>query len=196
MFVDSSASMGVGERGKLQLAAEVAAGIAALALRLGARVGIASTCGRSMGLVRKDSFGELLAFLESFEARGAELRSAGRFLTERARGAGRVVVLSDLLGFHAQDLLGLLRPGRDVEVIQILAPKELAPDLRGPVDWVDPENGERVRIELGPERVEAYGEALSVLLEGWGRHLRRHRIGYGVWSSETKFEDVLAGGLF
>lgn len=196
LFLDTSASMGVGQRGKLQLAAEVAAGTTSIALRFGATVTLMTSCGRSLRARPRTSLAPVLSFLESLEAHGAGNWGAFGEREERARGAGRVVVLGDLLDLEPRDVLGLQRPGRELQVVQVLAPEELSPAPEGPVEWVDPEAGARVAVVADRELVASYDEALAHELEDWGQAMRRHRVAYGVWSSDRAFEDVLGEGLF
>ncbi|MFT5288928.1 MAG: hypothetical protein ACI82F_000987 [Planctomycetota bacterium] len=200
LLLDTSASMGVGRPGKLQAAAEAAAGLAAVALRLGAGVTLATSSGRVLRARARSSVAPALSFLGSLEARGTLRSEQIGGPVEQFRSAGRVIVLGDLLELEVSDILNLRRPGRELQVLQFLAPEELDPASVGAredsIQWVDPEDGERVSVAGDPDLCDAYDEALAKLLEDWGHGLLRHRIAYGVWSSARAFEDVLAAGLF
>lgn len=203
ILLDTSASMGVGRPGKLQLGAEVAAGLVALAQRVGASVTLLAGGGQ-LRVGPRTPLAPVLAFLERLLARGGS-EQAGDADAQLTRSMGRVILIGDLLDRAPRDVLGLRRPGRELQVIQILAREELDPGVRadgalpGPgdaVEWIEPETGERRTLVLEPETIAAYDARLSVLLEDWGQTLQRHRIPYGVWSSSSDFEDVLGAGRY
>jgi uncharacterized protein (DUF58 family) len=202
ILLDTSASMGLGRPGKLQLAAEVATGLAFVGLRGGAttRVWVARNGGvATFGLRRRSDLARWLAFLESLRAEGAAGPSA--ILGDaRLAGAARVFVVGDLLDLRPTDVLGLARAGRDLDVVQILAPHELAPDAtpgaaQGDVTWLDPETGERLEVALEPGVRLRYERALESRLEAWSATCARHRVVHGTWSSATPFEDVVQRAL-
>ena len=196
LLLDTSASMGVGQPGKLQLAAEFAAAVTALAQRGRATVQLITSGGEALRVRPRDSIAPVFAFLEGLVARGRDPWPPPALRARRLGNAGRVLVVGDLFGLEAAELLTLRRPGRELQVVQILAPEELAPRVGDSVEWVDPETDEH--LSLPPERalVEAFDEELAALLEHWGQQMARHRIAYGVWSSERPFEDLLERGLF
>ena len=205
VLVDTSASMGVGPPGKLQAAAELALGVAAVGLRQGARVQV-SLSGRVLG---PDS----RAVAPPFEVRGlrdlralqtsleGELahgqRGLGAWLASSrpASAAGRVVLIGDLLDLEPRCVLALARRGRELALAQILAPLELAPPLDALVEWVDPESGERLRMQIDARRLGAYERALEARLESWSELARRHGLRYRCDSSATAFEDRVRGLL-
>ena len=90
-------------------------------------------------------------------------------------------------------MLALQRPGRRVDLVQVLAPHELDPGLLGldAVAWIDREGGGRVESALGASELARYGEALTQRLEAWRRLCARHGLACSAWSSATPFEDVV-----
>src|SRR5215813_553920 len=97
--LDASASMAVGPPGKLQRAAEVAAGLAAIGLSAGAEVRVEAGT-RAFVARRRRSIPELCRFLETLRAEGA-----GSALP-RAR-ASRLLLVGDLREVAPADALRL-----------------------------------------------------------------------------------------
>ncbi len=194
VLLDTSASMGVGVPGKLQSAAEVASALAAMALLGGATLALWTSGGeRSFRLRRRADLAGWRRFLEDEQAGGARgLRSLVRD-GGRVRAAGRVFLLGDLLDLEPADVLGLARRGRELFLGQVLAPEELAPEGAGPVEWVDPESGERLLAAGDRGMVAAYGALLARELEGWRALAARHRARYMCWPSTEPFEEAAAG---
>jgi uncharacterized protein (DUF58 family) len=221
IVVDASASMGVGPPGKLQVAAEVALGLTALALRHSARAFVAAMPrvegrARSIEIDRRARLADLFAFLESLEARGRADRADLLALERDLRGAQRVFVVSDLLSFAPGDVTALASARCSVHAIRILAPRELgaaralAPAVDGPrgddvraiaagstraqpgaVEWVDPESGERIALELDASSIERYEHELSHELESWRVACARVRAEHVVASSAERFESIV-----
>ncbi len=196
ILVDTSASMGVGPPGKLQACAELACALSALALRGGASVTIALTeagegARKDYRVRSKRDLPGLLAFFESSRAAGD--RGIARSLATWRPPAetGRAFVCGDLLDLDASELAPLRRRGRELFAVQILAPIELAPPAAGSVEWLDPESGEHVGMEVGTRLVAAYRRELETVLERWRLSCQRHRIAHACASSAEPFEDLL-----
>lgn len=204
VMLDTSASMDVGldvGPSKLQLAAELVLGLAALALAVGARLTLHTSCGASFvvrhardqsGLRRKlESLG---APREGFEVGFGELAARAR-LTSRT---GRVVVIGDLFGLAPRRVLELGAPGRELVVLRVLAQRELLPSR-----WLFEGGGEHAllldsEVEhasmlVDREAARAYERAIEEELESWQAILGRHRV---LWrlarAGEMAFEEVLA----
>ena len=236
IVIDASASMGVGPPGKLQVAAEVALGITALALRHSARAFVAAIPGvatlgvtnlgaalpsvegrpHSIEIDRRARLADLFAFLQSLEARGRADRADLQALERDLRGAQRVFVVSDLLSFVPGDVTALASARRSVHAIRILSPRELgaaralAPGVEGAhadfaaeiasriaraqpgsVEWVDPESGDRIALELDAASIERYERELSRELESWRVACARVRAEHVVASSAERFESIV-----
>src|SRR6185503_15155275 len=142
VLLDTSASMGVGRPGKLQLGAELATGLDALALARRATVELVlSGAPQRCVLSRRGGLGAWMRLLESVRAEGrAGLASALPALARR-RGAGRVFLIGDLCDAEPRELFALARPSRELFLAQILARDELVPERRGAVRWVAAEDG-------------------------------------------------------
>lgn len=194
VLLDTSASMGLGEPGKLQLAAEIATAIAFCGIAAGAvttLLAFAADPGSSaVEALRLRKRGDLAAWFGFLEARRAAGARSTRGLAADARAsADRTFAVGDLLDLEPADLLALARRGRAVTAIRVLAPHELAPSPDEGIEWLDPESGERVDLRAGEAAVTAYSLALERRLEAWRDTFARHGQRTSVWSSDTPFED-------
>jgi uncharacterized protein (DUF58 family) len=195
ILLDASASMGLGTPGKLQLAAEVATGLAFCGLRSGAVTRLfvdGSEGARSTGLRRRGDLARWMSFLAELHAGGE--RGVRRLLAEpRLRAAERVFVLGDLFDSKPGDVLALARPGVDVHALQLLAQRELDPPGDAGVRWLDPETGESLDVAVDAGVRASYERALDRRLETWRATFARHRAFHGCWSNRTPFEDIVRG---
>ena len=192
LLLDTSASMGIGEPGKLQTAAEVAVALCSVALEAGSRVLLqCSGSGELMALHKRHEVRQCMQFLESQEASGnAGLHS----LVERPaayRSAGSVFLIGDLMDLEPNQALRLARRGRQLSCCQILCDDELRPPRVGSVQWLDPESDSNAAVELTPALLANYEARFQERLLLWGRSCRRHRAAHGVWTSRVDFEDIV-----
>ena len=189
VLLDTSASMGVGRPGKLQLGAEIALALTALGVARRATVSLYAG-GRAALFVarRRAALAGCLRVLAAQRAGGA----AGLGQLARAfgavRGAGRVFLIGDFLDCGPGDALALVRPGRELFLVQVLASEELVPALRGPVRWVDAESGSALELGVGEAEARHYERRLSARLEHLRGAAARARAVHGCWASDTPFE--------
>jgi uncharacterized protein (DUF58 family) len=202
VLFDASGSMGAGPPGKLQRAAEVAAALAASALRLSAEVALvavgadASTPRRAIFESRKRSeLPDVLSFLERQRAVAGAASSVLEHAAVDLRGAARVFVLGDLASIAPRDVLARVRAGSEWTLVQILAPLELDPALDERVEWWDPESGERLALSVDERLRASYATELEARLESWRSACAAHRVGYACSSSALAFEDILQRAL-
>ena len=197
VVLDTSASMGLGEPGKLSAGATLAAAVAAVGARGGATVQVVTGAASPFEVRRGAPLGRLLEGLGSLEAGGsgglAELLGSWR----PPSGCGFVVVVGDLVGAEPQDLAPWERPGRELVLAQVLAPEELTPPQEGVVRWFDPE-GEGSRLAGGADAMRRYDQRLEAWLEAWARAAGRPGLRWSVGSSAVPFEEraraILEGG--
>ena len=181
--LDASASMGVGPPGKIQRAAEVAAGLAAVGLREGAEIRVEAG-GRSFAARRRRNLPELCRFLETVRAEGA-----GAPL-RRARVA-RIVLVGDLCDVDPADALRLAGRGTSLSVVHLLAPVEIEPPRDASVEWWDPEVGERLPLGVDERAVRAYEAELEREIGLWRRGCARHGVPYAFASTALPMEAIL-----
>jgi uncharacterized protein (DUF58 family) len=111
--------------------------------------------------------------------------------------SGIVFVISDFLdagGFRTEMKL-LARRGFDLNLIQVLAADELAPDAAGDLLFVDSETGETREITVNERLVTAYKAALTQYTHGLELFCRAQGIGYTLVSAADAFEDLLLKNL-
>jgi len=184
VLVDASASMGLGTPPKLDLAAQVAAALAYVGLAGLDRVAV-TPLGETLADGPPPSRGRaqilpMLRFLDGLEARGrTSLATAARaFVARRQRHRrGLVVLVSDFYdpaGFR--EALELLRFARfEVVVLQITAPDEASPALRGEVRVRDVETGEERDLVVSPAARAAYERRHAALRRGLEATARARR---------------------
>ncbi len=185
--LDASASMGAGPPGKLQRAAEVACALAALAVRERSSAHVVVLSGREGGrelvVDRAARLHELMTMLEATEAFGED--EPPRPVRPRS---DRRVVISDFAGRRPAEFTG--RGG--THLVRILAPHELGLASDGAVEWVDPEQGGRLALEIDAAARERYGVELEAELERWRAALApTPRVRHSVHSSASAFEDIV-----
>jgi uncharacterized protein (DUF58 family) len=202
VLFDTSASMGVGPPGKLQRAAEVSAAIACLALRLAAEarvvdLGLLETAPgqAALSIKKRAALSELLAFLEARVARGRPgPRALGSELAGRAR-AERIFVVGDLCSSSPLDWLPLARRGRELHLVQILAPVELHPPADGAIEWWEPETGAALSLTVDEHLCARYAVELERRLAQWRAACAERRVSYACSSSALEFEDIVRRAL-
>jgi uncharacterized protein (DUF58 family) len=169
-LIDRSASMGFGTAAqtKEELLQQVVAGVAALMLRRGDRIGgmlfgdsrLASldfTSGRRAAL----RLLELLAVVPPEEGRGSRLDLALEEANMVVRRPCVVVVVSDWLGAGSwRDSLARLAHRHEVIAVEIGDPREALLPSIGPLVLQDPETGRQLELDTSrPELWEAYKTA-------------------------------------
>lgn len=208
VYLDTSASMGVGPPGKLQRAAEIVCAYACVGARMGARVRIiAASSGAGITVRGRPDLASLRSFLQKQRAAGdVGLARALRSYPPPLE-AGRVFVVGDLLDVEPADLLHLARRGRELLALQLLAPIEMTPGLHASgsddvaragsraVEWVDPESGARLNMLLDAACLARYERALEKRLSAWSQHATRHGMSYHCGSTARSFEELALAQL-
>lgn len=169
LLLDRSASMSFGTPPKAQVAAQLAAIFAFVALHSYDRVGVV---GWSTGIDHRLTPQAGKTLVPAVWRTIAELMSqpstrtdfaALRDLASFQRGPGLAIILSDFL--TDSDWQGGLRAVRavagEVSVIQILAPEEIDPTLRGDWTFQDAETGALVDVTVTPRLIREYKEQLA-----------------------------------
>lgn len=200
--VDTSASMGLGEPGKLQAAAELAAGLCAVGLASGAEVVVLeSRGGRGEVLRRPADLERCLVYLEGLEAgEGRGLDALGT--DPRWRDTDTLFCLGDALPSIPVDgppngsgpsLRPFLGAGRRVGFHQVLSPEE-----RGVVPWdagewilVDPEGGGELTVGIDAETLGAYRRELLLWIEATRSSVTRMGAHFWLLPSDGRFEERL-----
>lgn len=199
ILVDTSASMGVGPPGKLQWAAEVTAGLAAVGLDAGARVRILPSAGAGAAPCWLRRKADLWSWMERVQTwRAAGVRGAESLLDgARLRGIERVFAIGDWIAVAPTELYRVFARGRQLSVLQVLAPQEVAPAIESgqAVEWLDAERGTRVAVVLGSDKLGQYERRVESELERWRVFCARHRLAHSFWTSDAAFEEAVAAAL-
>jgi hypothetical protein len=119
-----------------------------------------------------------------------------RYARSQERG-GILVLLSDLLAADGlEESLRILQPPRwQVLVLHLLDPRELRPDLAGPLELEDSETGQRLPLVLDTETLTAYRQKVSAWQEQLARICARRGATYAHiltnWPLEQKIAPYL-----
>jgi hypothetical protein len=110
---------------------------------------------------------------------------------------GILFVISDFLdeGDFRTEMKLLAHRGFDLNLIQVLAPEELRPELVGDLMLIDSETAEAREIAINQRVLAAYRKTLSRFTESLEQFSRAHGIGYIMITAEDAFEDLLFKNL-
>jgi uncharacterized protein (DUF58 family) len=195
LLVDTSASMGTGD--KLGAARRVAAALGFVALTRRDPVSVHTFPLDRPGprFAGRGAVPALFAHLERLEAAGdTPFAAAVSALLARPGPAGLTVVVSDLLTPEWELALGRLPSrGGDVVVVHVLDPEELRPSLAGDLELVDRESGGRVAVSLAPDTVAQYRQVVEAWLERVAARCRQVGAGYVRLLTTDDLEAALLG---
>jgi uncharacterized protein (DUF58 family) len=208
LLVDASASMGMGAPPKLDLALQLGAALAYIGLSNLDRVAVTALGAEATALPPARGKGRILPILRFLDG----VAPAGRtplaiavrgFLARRAvRRRGLVILISDFYdAAGARAALELIRRHRLAAVaIQVSAPDERAPDLRGDLILRDVETGEERELTVSPKVLAACVRRHAALLRGLESYCRAHEIPCFAVTSAEAFDAVVlrmfrTGGL-
>jgi uncharacterized protein (DUF58 family) len=209
ILIDASASMGLGQPSKLDVAAQVGAALAYVGLANLDRVAlypINDTLSAGLAPARgKAHILPVLRFLEGVAPGGrTDLGAAvtGFLRQQRRSRRGLVIVISDFYdpaGYR--QALDLLRFNRyEIIAIQLSSPEEAHPSLRGDVTIRDVETDEERELTISPAVLQAYQQRRTALLRGLEGFCREHAVPCFCVTSDVPFDDVVlrmfrAGGI-
>jgi uncharacterized protein (DUF58 family) len=190
----------MGQPRKLDLALQVGAALAYVGLANLDRVAlypIGEVLGAGLPPARgKAHILPMLRFLERVVPGGrTDLAAAVRaFLRHQRRNRrGLVIVISDFYdpaGYR--QALDLLRHDRfDIIVVQISAPDEIKPGLRGDVTIRDVETGDERELTIAPAVIEAYQKRRTALLRELEGFCRERALPCFCITSDMAFDDVV-----
>lgn len=187
LLLDVSRSMAWGAPPKLVVGQELVAALGYLAMAQNDRLRIAPfhalplpSFGPAQG---KGRLVDMLRFVEAVQPeRQAGLAQAiTRYARMHERG-GLLVICSDMLAAPADSLAEALRavpaPRWQVLVLHLLDTQELQPDLHGPLELEDSENGERLSLVLDAETVAAYRHEVAAWQEQLADACTRRNVTY------------------
>jgi uncharacterized protein (DUF58 family) len=208
VLVDASASMGLGRPPKLELALQIGAALAYVGLSNLDRVAVAALGDAGAGTPPARGKGRILPILRALDgvraAGGTPFSEAVRaFLTRRrGRRRGLVALVSDFYDpAGARAALELVRRHRlEAIAVQISAPDEVAPALRGDLQLCDVETGAARELTVSPRALADYARRHAGLLRDLVGYCREHALPCFTVTSDQPFDAVVlrmfrAGGL-
>jgi uncharacterized protein (DUF58 family) len=197
LCLDRSASMAAADRGKWELARQLAAALAYLFSHGGHQVGLAAfsagldvACPPARGRASQVRLLARLAELAPRASGGAScLEACGHFVEPGTT----VVVLSDFLApdFLRPGLERLLHRGGRVQAFQVESPAEVAVGDGGEVVLCDAESGERRSVRLTPATRDAAARRLVGLREELASFCRKSGIPLTTCASGAAWRDVI-----
>ena len=199
LLLDASRSMGFGSPSKFDLARQVTAALAYVALGGLDRVSIvvfANEVVAEFPLTRgKDRILTVLQFLERLEpsGTGTNLASAMASFVNRTRRRGLVLVISDLLDPAGYEQgLDLIRHHRfELHVIQLHEAEEASPKLKGDLELVNIETGLGRRVTITERLLRRYRQLFAEHQESLQRYCHRHSVGRTQASTAVAFDQLV-----
>jgi hypothetical protein len=123
----------------------------------------------------------------------ANLNEALRRGALEARQAGVAVVLSDFLdpAGYEPGLTALVGRGFQVDLVQILAPEEIAPSTFGDLRLVDSETGAMQEVTFGKYRLKSYQHTVQNYIQRLREYCQARGISFFSAASNTSLEELL-----
>jgi len=207
LLVDASASMGLGAPPKLDLALQLTAALAYIALSNLDRVAPTALGAETSSLPPARGKGRILPILRFLDGvaptgRTPLCAAVAEFLARRSQRRGLAILISDFYdATGARAALEVIRRHRlQAVAIQVSAPDELAPVLRGDLTLRDAETGEERELTVSPKVLAACARRHAALLRDLEGYCRAQAIPCFAVGSAESFEAVVlrmfrAGGL-
>ena len=199
LLLDCSHSMAAGDPAKFDLARQLTAALAYIALADLDRIAVVAFADGVVGefpVTRgKAQILPLMGFLEALPISGRDthLERAAQGLLHRSRRNGLAVVISDLFderGF--QKGLDLLRYRKfDAHVIQLHAPVEAEPDLLGDVELIDVETGASRMVTVTEKNLRTYRQRFREHQTAVRDYCRNYRLGCTQSPSTVAFDHLI-----
>lgn len=199
LLLDCSRSMAFGDSAKFDLARQVTAALAYIALADLDRVavvafadGILSDFPLTRGKARILS---LMNYLDGLEADGdaTNLTDLVTAFVHRSQRRGLAIVISDLFdpsGF--ENGLNMLRHHRyEPHVVQFYDRAEAEPTVLGDVELLDIETEALKKITITEKNLKQYRQIFSKFLESIDSYCRKYGIGCTTTTTETTFDELI-----
>ena len=198
-LLDCSRSMSFGTPAKFDLARQVTAALAYIALADLDRVSVVAYSQEILAdfpLTRgKDRILSLLKFLESLKPHGTDTnlaRVVSGFVM-RPQRRGLAIVVSDLfdpLGYERG--LDLLRHRTyEPHIIQIHDPVEARPNLLGEIELVDIENESTRKVTITERALREYRKVFDEFQDGVAAYGKKYGLGCTQTTNDMDFEDLV-----
>jgi uncharacterized protein (DUF58 family) len=199
LFLDCSRSMGFGTPPKFDLARQVTAAIAYIALADLDRISIVAYRDRIVDefpLTRgKARILSLLQFLEKLALEGTEtdLAKTATGFVHRNQRRGLAVIVSDLFdpqGFE-RGLDVLRHRGYEPHVVQLHDPQEAHPKLLGDIELQDIENQSLRKVTVTERNLRAYQRIFAEFQQSVRKYCRAYGVGCTQTDNRVAFDDLI-----
>jgi len=196
LIVDNSQSMAFGEPKKLRYAKQVAAALGFVGLVRSDRVSIHAIGGGGTAPAYRgrQQWWRMAEQLDQIQPAGAASLTEGiRIFCLRSTGHGVAVLISDLLdkqGFE-QPLRMLAGRRMDTYVIQTLSAEELEPPVRGDLQLVDCEDGDRADVTINPALLKRYKATLEQFIASIKTFCARRGMVYVLAANQVPVEKLV-----
>jgi uncharacterized protein (DUF58 family) len=197
-LVDSSSSMGFGDKKKFDQARRLCAALAYVGLANLDRVTVVSLADRVLSRMPttrgKGRIFKVFEFLSSLEPTGrTNLAEALTTFVAQHKRRGLAVLISDLYdpaGFEAG--INVLRFNNfEPYVLNVFDPRDGRPDLKGDLRLYDCETGEEREVTVTDALLKRMERALSEYRESIERFCTSRQVPYFAASVDTPFEDLV-----
>lgn len=198
-LLDCSRSMGFGKPPKFDLARQVTAALAYIALSNLDRIGVIAYSQEIVAdfpLTRgKDRILSLLRFLENLECQGTDT-NLGRIVNSfvlRPQRRGLAVVVSDLFDPSGYERgLDLLRHRTyEPHIVQIHDPAEAKPNLLGEIELVDVETESIRKVTITERALREYRRVFNEFQQGVEGYGKKYGLGCTQTTNDVNFEDLV-----
>lgn len=198
ILVDCSDSMFHGTPTKADLAVQLAAALAYVALKCEDSVIIGALTDRLVAHRRagsgKHAIWTVGEFLNRLPRSGATdlnraLYDIGRIVT----GPGLTIIISDFLapGGYQTGVRAVRQLRQEVALLQILSPDEIDPQFQGDWQLRDSEANRSIEVSISASVLQAYRDRLSRFTEEMAAFAHSHAASYTLISSDTSIIDVV-----
>jgi uncharacterized protein (DUF58 family) len=202
ILLDTSGSMDFGDPNKFDHARRIAAALAYIGMAnmdSASIVPFADGLGEGRTRLRgRGNIFRLLTWLEALKPGGAtNLETTVQRFLSTVRKQSLVVILSDFYGLErARPALDRLRYFKhQMHIIQLIAPWEREPPIRGELRLVDVESGGHEDLTITDSMLKRYKKAFEQQAEDLRRYSMRYSIGFDQAHSDVAFDEFLRGVL-
>ncbi len=199
ILLDCSQSMLFGTPSKFDLARQLAAALAYIALADLDRVavlpfsdGIVDELPMTRGKARILPIMKFLGDLSTVQT-NTHLHRSVQGLTHRSGRAGMAIVISDLFDSHGfNNGLDLLRYRKfDAHVIQLHDPKEADPNLLGDIEMIDMETSAQRKVTVTERNLKRYKELFAQHQSGVRDYCRNYGLGCTQSPATVPFDELI-----
>lgn len=199
LLLDCSRSMAFGTPAKFDLARQIVAALAYIALADLDRVAVIAFAGDIIAdfpLTRgKDRILTLLKFLEGLEVQGedTDLGRVCKAFTQRPQRRGLAIVVSDLFDPQGYERgLDLLRyRNYELHAVQLHDRLEAEPSLLGELELVDIESDTGQKVTITENALKKYRKLFADFQDGLRRYSRKYGIGCTQTQADAKFDELI-----